>query len=92
MDNQYGLTMPATVIRTRLRRWGNTFGVPVPPREVKRIHAKEGTEVTVRIEAEPSRENFDDVGFHLGGHSAFEHEEGAGAAVEEERKGWRRRA
>ena len=84
--------MPATVIRTRLRRWGNTFGVPVPPSEVERIRAREGTEVTVRIEVEPTKVDFSDIGFHLGGHSVRDHDQGAGASVEEDWKRWRRRA
>ncbi len=83
--------MREAIVRTRLRRWGNTFGIAVSPKEVERLHAKEGAEVTARIWVGDSTVDFGDAGiFRLGTSASREHEEGAGASVEEDRKRWRR--
>ena len=83
--------MRETIVRTRLRRWGNTFGIAVSPKDVERLHAKEGAEVTAKIWIGDSKVDFDDAGiFRLGASASREHEEGAGASVEEDRKRWRR--
>lgn len=83
--------MREAIVRTRLRRWGNTFGIAVSPKEVERLHAKEGAEVTARIWVGDSKVDFGDAGiFRLGASASREHEEGAGASVEEDRKRWRR--
>jgi len=34
-------------VKTRLRRWGNSFGIVVPGRDVERESLKEGDEVKV---------------------------------------------
>lgn len=34
-------------IKTRLRRWGNSFGIVVPQKTVEQTNAHEGDEVTI---------------------------------------------
>lgn len=87
--------MAETTIRAKLRRWGNTYGIAVSPSEVKRLHAKEGQEVTVTIQTELVPNDFSDIAiFHLGRHASRDHEDlaGAGAAedLEENRRRWHR--
>lgn len=83
--------MRETIIRAKLRRWGNTYGIAVSPKDVARLHAKEGAEVIARLQLGDAKVDFSDVGIlHLGASASRDHEEGAGASVEEDRKRWRR--
>ena len=34
-------------IKTKLRKWGNSFGVVVPQKVVERVKAREGEEITI---------------------------------------------
>lgn len=36
-------------IKTKLRRWGNSFGLVVPQQAIKNENAKEGDEITVLL-------------------------------------------
>ncbi len=90
MANHIGITMREAIVRTKLRRWGNTFGIAVSRKDVERLHAKAGAEVTARIQVGDASVDFSDAGiFRLGATASRDHEEGAGASVEEERKRWR---
>ena len=37
-------------IKTKLRRWGNSFGIVVPQKAVEQSKAQEGDEVTILIQ------------------------------------------
>ena len=37
-------------LKTKLRKWGNSFGVIVPQKTVERGELKEGAEITILIE------------------------------------------
>lgn len=39
-------------IKTRLRRWGNSFGIVVPQKAVEETKAREGDEVTILFKKE----------------------------------------
>ncbi len=39
-------------IRTKLRKWGNSFGVVVPQRAIKNEDVKEGDEITILLKKE----------------------------------------
>lgn len=45
--------MAESVIRARIRKWGNTFGIRISRREMRRLKVREGAEVTARVRAEP---------------------------------------
>ncbi len=36
-------------LKTKLRKWGNSFGVVVPTKEIKEENIKEGEEITVLL-------------------------------------------
>lgn len=42
------------VVKGRLLRWGNSLGVRIAKRDARRLKLREGSDVTVRIESEPS--------------------------------------
>jgi hypothetical protein len=46
--------MVEAVVKGRLLRWGNSVGVRISKRDVRRLRLREGADVTVRIESEPS--------------------------------------
>jgi len=46
--------VPEAVIKGRLLRWGNSVGVRIAKRDARRLKLREGADVTVRIESEPS--------------------------------------
>jgi antitoxin component of MazEF toxin-antitoxin module len=39
-------------VRTKLRKWGNSFGVVVPQKAVENIDIKEGENITILIKKE----------------------------------------
>lgn len=43
------------VIKGRLLRWGNSVGVRISRRDARRLRLREGSDVTVRIQSEPSK-------------------------------------
>lgn len=83
--------MSEVVVRGKLRRWGNTFGIAVSRKDVERLHAKEGAEVTLRISAAPVHVDYSDAGiFDFGPTASRDHETRAFESVEGDRKRWRR--
>ena len=39
-------------IKTKLRRWGNSFGIVVPQKAVEQTNSKEGDEITILFKRE----------------------------------------
>lgn len=46
--------MSEAVVKGRLLRWGNSVGVRISRRDVRRLRLREGSDVTLRIESKPS--------------------------------------
>jgi hypothetical protein len=42
------------VIKGRLLRWGNSIGVRISMRDARRLRLRQGADVVLRIESEPS--------------------------------------
>lgn len=42
-------------IKTKLRKWGNSFGVVVPQNKINQEHIREGEEVKVLLIKEPKK-------------------------------------
>lgn len=61
LDNPLRITMPKVAFKAKLRRWGNTFGLTVSPKEVARLNAREGTEIFVEASTEGRRPDFSRV-------------------------------
>jgi hypothetical protein len=45
--------MVESVIKARIRKWGNTFGIRISRREMQRLRVREGAEVTARVTTHP---------------------------------------
>lgn len=46
--------MVEAVVKGRLLRWGNSVGVRISKRDARRLRLREGADITLRIESEPS--------------------------------------
>ena len=53
------------MLTAKLKKWGNSYGIPVPKRKAKELGLHEGQEVAVQIQAKgnPLREMFGSLKF-----------------------------
>lgn len=69
------------VVKGRLLRWGNSVGVRISRRDARRLRLREGSDVTVRIQSEPSKVDLSVLPvFHGKGAEAVDHDKILGAA------------
>jgi len=77
--------MSSLALRTKLLRWGNSFGLRLSRGDVERLHLAPGEEVDVLVPL-PDRPlaAHDAPAFHLGGHAADRHDDLFGASATED--------